>query len=296
LTAQAWSAYDEWLISEQFEALPVSVTTFAAAQLLRVLPRVQISRAVGRLCEKSLPAPVSRAIADAYCRAYSVDMDEVEPLDGAYPSFDAFFTRALRKGVRSVSEDAVVSPADGLLSAVGAIERGARIVVKGRGYQVAELTGDEADAARYEGGSFGIVYLSPRDYHRVHSPVDGKIGIVRATPGDLFPVNSIGERHVPRLLVRNNRVTICVDTVGLGRVGVVMVGAMIVGRISVTAIGDQAPRPGTIRIEPPREVRRGDEIGMFHLGSTVVLLFEPGIALQRGVGSVRYGQTLLRPS
>jgi phosphatidylserine decarboxylase len=98
-------------------------------------------------------------------------------------------------------------------------------------------------------------------------------------------------------LVRNNRVTICIDTAGLGRVSAVMVGAMIVGRISVTVLGNGAPpRPGVQRIEPTVEVRRGDEIGMFHLGSTVVLLFEPGIALQRAVGPVRYGQTLLRPS
>jgi phosphatidylserine decarboxylase len=274
----------------------VSVTSFAAAQLLRVLPRVGISRAVGRLCERQLPPQVSRAIAEAYCRAYSVDMGEVEPLEGAYPSFDAFFTRALRKGARAVSEDAVVSPADGLLSAIGRVEPGARIVVKGRPYDVRTLTGDRADAERYEGGSFAVVYLSPRDYHRVHAPVDGVISCVRGMPGDLFPVNSIGERHVPRLFVRNNRVAICVDSKLLGRVTVVMVGAMIVGRISVTVLGGSSARPGEHSLLPPTEVQRGDEIGMFHLGSTVVLLFERNIELLREIGPVRYGQSLLRPS
>ena len=291
------SAYDKRPIYAESKDLPVSVVTYAAAQLLRVLPRVRISRAVGRLCDRTLPAGVSRAIAGAYCRAYRVDMQDVEPTNGAaYPSFDAFFTRALRSGARDISSDPIVSPADGVLSDAGRIHEGSRMVVKGRHYEVAELLGDHELAERYVGGSFGIVYLSPRDYHRVHSPVDGRIPLVCGIPGDLYPVNRIGERHVPRLLVRNNRVAIHIDTERSGRVAVVMVGAMIVGRVSVTPLGGPAAPRGPQCIEPALRVRRGDEIGIFHLGSTVVMLLEPGVEIGRDTGPIRYGESLLRPA
>jgi len=166
--------------------------------------------------------------------------------------------------------------------------------VKGRPYEVGELIGDVTDAARYSGGEFAIVYLAPGDYHRVHSPVDGRTAIVRAIAGDLYPVNAIGERHVPKLLVRNSRVAIVIDTNGLGRVTVVMVGAVIVGRITVTGI-DAADVPQGVH-PLVRGVSRGDEIGIFHLGSTVVLLLEPGVSITRPLGRVRYGDSLLRPA
>jgi phosphatidylserine decarboxylase len=274
----------------------VSVATYAAAQLLRVLPRVRISRAVGRLCERKLPERVSRALAQAYCRAYAVDMADVEPLPFAYPTFDAFFTRALREGARLVSDDVLVSPADGVMSAAGPIGLGSQLTIKSRPYSLGELLGDRDEALRYIGGSFFVVYLSPRDYHRVHSPVDGRIGFVRGIEGDLFPVNAIGERHVPRLFVRNNRVVIYVETEELGRVAVVMVGAMIVGRISVSSFNGDAALLGPRRIDPPISVRKGDEIGIFHLGSTVVVLLGPGIEVKRAIGSVRYGESLMRAS
>jgi phosphatidylserine decarboxylase len=272
----------------------VSAATYAAAQLLRILPRVHISRAVGRLCEAPLPPAVSRTLANLYVKAYRVDMDEVDPLPDPYPCFDAFFTRQLRPGARSVSADPVVSPADGAMDSVGKIDSGARITVKRRDYDVAELTGDPSDAKSYVGGSFAVVYLSPRDYHRVHSPVDGRLVLVRGIAGDQFPVNVSGERHVPRLFVRNQRVAIVIETERLGRVTVVMVGAVIVGRISVKALAGTRVPTGEHRIEPPRVVRRGDEIGTFHLGSTAVLLLQPGVSIGRSTGTVRYGESLSR--
>lgn len=272
----------------------MSVATFAAAQLLRALPRVKISRAVGRLCERPLPPRVSRAISGAYSRVYDVDMGEVEPRQAPYETFDEFFTRPLKSGARTISDDAVVSPADGRLESLGVVDPGGRIFVKGKPYEVAELIGDGKEAARFAGGSFAVVYLSPRDYHRVHSPVDGKLRLVRGIPGDLYPVNAIGERHVPRLFVRNNRVAMFIDTPGLGHVVVVMVGAVIVGRISVTAVDAPAVPPGEHVIEPPLPLARGDEIGVFHLGSTAVLLLENGINLAKPVGPLRYGESLLR--
>lgn len=269
------------------------MTTFAAAQLLRVLPRTRLSRAVGRLCDQQLHPWVSKAIAGAYCRVYDVNMREVLPQVGQYASFDAFFTRALREGVRPISHAPVVSPADGRLRAAGDIDDQARLFVKGQEYEVGELLGDSSEAARYGGGCFAVVYLHPRDYHRVHSPVDGAITLVRGVPGDLFPVNAIGEQHVPRLLSRNNRVVIVIDSPELGRVSVVMVGAVIVGRISVAALPVPAPPPGAHRIHPPIPVAKGDEIGAFHLGSTVVLLLEQSLRLRRAPDTVRYGQSLI---
>jgi phosphatidylserine decarboxylase len=275
----------------------VSLSTFAAAQILRALPRVHISRAVGRLCDQPIPSGLARAVERAYCRAYQVNMDEAEGHLGSYPSFDAFFTRPLKKGARRISPDPVVSPSDGKLSCLGRIDTGAQIHVKGQLYEAGELIGDEQDAKRYSGGQFAVVYLAPGDYHRVHAPVDGKVTLLRGIPGDLFPVNSIGERYVPRLFVRNNRVAIVIDTEKMGRVTVVMVGATIVGRISVTAMpGAPAVPPGTHVVEPGFAVARGDEIGMFHLGSTAVVLFEPGLTLTRATGVVRMGQSLVSAS
>jgi phosphatidylserine decarboxylase len=127
----------------------------------------------------------------------------------------------------------------------------------------------------------------------VHSPVDGHISFLRGIPGDLYPVNAIGEQHVPRLFVRNNRVCIAIETQTLGRVMVVMVGAMIVGRVSISVMSEPFVEPGPHLVKPPIAVRRGDEVGMFHLGSTAVLLFEPDVPLARPPGPVLYGQSLL---
>ena len=278
---------------QKYDGFLVSLSTFAAAQILRVLPRVHLSRAVGRLCDQPIPSGVARAIERAYCRAYQVNMDEAEGHLGSYPSFDAFFTRPLKKGMRSISPDPVVSPSDGKLSCFGRIENEGQLHVKGQLYSVAELIGDQQDAQRYAGGQFAVVYLAPGDYHRVHSPVDGRITLLRGMPGDLFPVNAIGERYVPQLFVRNNRVAIVIDTEQLGRVTVVMVGATIVGRISVVAHPGPAVPPGAHVVEPALPVSRGDEIGMFHLGSTAVVLFEPGLVLTRAIGVVRMGQSLV---
>jgi phosphatidylserine decarboxylase len=231
----------------------------------------------------------------AYARAYRVNLAEAMPEPGAYPSFDAFFTRPLKEGARRISADALVCPADGKLSSCGRVDSGSRIFVKGQHYDVGELIGDARDAARYSGGEFAVVYLAPGDYHRVHSPVDGEICLVRGIAGDLFPVNSIGEQHIPQLFVRNHRAAIVIDTRGLGRVTVVMVGAVIVGRITITALpGRPSAEPGLHFVEPAKGVARGEEIGMFHLGSTAVVLLEPGISVGRPLGKVRFGESLLR--
>lgn len=272
----------------------MSVATYAAAQLLRVLPRSGLSHAVGRLSERPLSPALSRAIAGAYIRAFRVDMSDVDP-EAAYASFDAFFTRGLRRGARRVSDDTVVSPADGRLIASGPIDPRSEIVVKGKPYRVDELIGDEAEAEGLAGGTFAVVYLSPRDYHRVHSPVDGDLFRVKGIPGDLYPVNAIGEQHVPKLFAKNQRVSMFYRAGRLGRVVVVMVGAMIVGKITIRALGLGHTPLGNHRLDPAVTIRRGDEIGTFHLGSTVVLLVSRGTTLARSPGVVRYGESLVSP-
>lgn len=268
----------------------MSVATFAFAQLLRVLPRTGLSHAVGRLCETPLSPRVARAVTGAYIRAYGVDMQDVAA--GTYGTFDDFFTRPLRSGARAIDDAPVVSPADGKLTASGVIDASSKIVVKGRPYDVAELVGDPAQAAGLAGGSFAVIYLSPRDYHRVHCPVDGRLTLARGISGDLYPVNSIGENHVPNLFVKNQRVALTIDS-SVGPVVAVMVGAMIVGKITISAIDANETPLGIYRFEPALQVRRGDEIGMFHLGSTVVVLTSRGTNLSRAHGDVKCGQSLV---
>jgi phosphatidylserine decarboxylase len=276
----------------------MSAVTYATAQILRVLPRARIGQAIGRLAERRWSLPVERAVVGLYSRMYDVRLDECVE-HGGWASFDAFFTRRLREGARPVDPDprVVVSPADGRIESMGGIAPGGTFTVKGRPYAVAELVGDAREAERFVGGAGFVVYLSPRDYHRVHAPVGGVIRRIRSMPGDYYPVNQIGMRHVANLFCRNRRVAIEIDAdAALGRVTVVMVVAMIVGRI--TTVGVDAPDVplGDRIFDPPLRVSRGDELGAFHLGSTAAVLVERRATGRwlLGEGPVRYGQGLLR--
>ncbi len=263
--------------------------------MLRALPRERISYAVGRLCEHPLPPVLSGMLSRAYGAAFRVDMADVAAPHGTYRSFDAFFTRPLRSGARSVGATPVVCPSDGRMTSHGPIDDGARIFVKGRPYEVRDLLGNSADAPAFAGGSHAVIYLSPRDYHRVHSPVDGQLCHVRAIPGDLYPVNRIGERCTPRLLVQNRRVSLSLQTTDGQRIALVMVGAFVVGKITVNVLGAEDVGRGSYPIEPRVAVRRGDEIGAFHLGSTVVLLLPPGWRVRGGERRVQLGEPLAEP-
>jgi phosphatidylserine decarboxylase len=278
----------------------MSAVTYATAQFLRVLPRARIGQALGRLADHRWSPPLGRAVVGVYSRVYDVRLDDCIER-GGWSSFDAFFTRRLREGARAVDPDprVITSPADGRIESMGAIDQSGTFLVKGRPYSVAELVGED-EAARFLGGSGCVVYLSPRDYHRVHAPVGGIIRRIRSMPGDYFPVNSIGLKHVPNLFVRNRRVAIEIDAdgngAGVGRVTVVMVVAMIVGRITTVGIDARDVPLGDHVFDPPLRLARGDEIGVFHLGSTAVVLAEKRAsgAWLVSEGPVRYGQALLR--
>jgi phosphatidylserine decarboxylase len=213
---------------------------------------------------------------------YGVNMAEAaEPNIAAYPSFNAFFTRALRDDARPLAAADFVCPVDGAISQLGAIDRDRIFQAKGHGYScVALLGGDSAAAAQFEGGSFATIYLSPRDYHRIHMPCNGTLQRMVYVPGDLFSVNPTTARGVPGLFARNERV-VCHFATPHGPMVLVLVGATIVGSMATVWHGLVNPprRPhvtlwgyGSEKIPAPF-LRQGAEMGRFLLGSTVVLLW-----------------------
>jgi phosphatidylserine decarboxylase len=261
-----------------------------------------LSQLTGRLSDLRLPPFGLRPLLRLYVRAFGVDLGEAaEPLE-SFATFNAFFTRRLREGTRpvAVGDGVVVSPSDSRLSAIGPVPPDGRLEqVKGSTYSIEALLGSAEDAAPLRRGVHATLYLSPAMYHRVHSPVDGRVVAWRYVPGRLFPVNGAGVRSVPGLFTRNERVALFLDTEAHGPVAVVLVGAANVGRMSL-AFADLVTnrgRPGgrTVPAEPVA-VRRGDEIGAFNLGSTVVLLLaDPGLSPVAAAGDlVRVGQALWR--
>ncbi len=257
---------------------------------------------MGQLADlEASPALVRQAI-DTFVRAYDVDMGEaVVPPEG-FASFDAFFTRELKPGARAIDArpEVVVSPADGRIEDFGLIAPDAKFRVKGFDYTVAELLGSESEAAVFAGGAFFIVYLSPRDYHRVHAPVEGRALRARHVDGTLYPVNALGLKYVSKLFARNERV-VTVQGTRAGPVTTVMVGAIGVGRITMSYDARFITNRG--RLTPPVDygdegpfLPRGGELGRFHLGSTAIVLLGPGHDYRFMVDAgkhVRLGQAIV---
>jgi phosphatidylserine decarboxylase len=221
---------------------------------------------------------------DAFIRHFRIDMAEAaESESHAYADFNSFFTRALKPGVRPVdtASEAVCSPVDGTVSQLGTVTDGRVFQAKGHDFSVQELLGGVAELADpFQGGRFATIYLSPRDYHRIHMPVSGTLRSMVHVPGRLFSVNPATTRAIPRLFARNERVVALFDT-ELGPMAVVMVGAVFVGSIETVWHGVVTPPAGKIvrawGYEGPRAhpFEKGDEIGRFNMGSTVILLFGP---------------------
>jgi phosphatidylserine decarboxylase len=243
-----------------------------------------LSRIVGRLSDLPLPRPLRVPAIRAYARAYGVDLEEAALPASGYPTFNAFFTRRLREGARPIdtASGTLVSPSDSRLSAIGRVPADGRLEqVKGETYAIDALLASSEDAARFRGGLQATLYLSPAMYHRVHSPVDGEIVAWRYVPGRLFPVNAAGVRSVPGLFTRNERVSVLVETQAHGPVAIVLVGAANVGRIGLAfadLVTNRGYAAGAFQPKAPIPIRRGDELGVFNLGSTVVLLVaDPGL-------------------
>ena len=279
-------------------------STRMAAETLRWLPREGISRALGRVASLQPPrALLDRAIG-LYVRAYRVDLSDCEVPERGFRSFNEFFSRPLRDGARPLDPDpgALLCPADGKLEDEGPIVSGASFRVKGKRYEVGEMLGAREDAARFVGGRFAVVYLSPRDYHRVHAPVDGRVTRARHVGGTLFPVNRIGVEHVPNLFAKNERIAVHQESARHGEVVTILVGAMVVGGIELAF--DPSIRSNQGKTEPRGEVRydavsigRGDELGRFLLGSTAIVLTTPAaraVPVITPGSAVRMGQALYR--
>jgi len=215
-------------------------------------------------------------------KQYKVNLEEAAQTDlAAYPSFNAFFTRLLKEGVHQFPDDrkVPVSPVDGVVSQAGEIESGQIIQAKNHQYSVLELVGGDDDlASQFKTGQFATIYLSPRDYHRIHMPLKGKLLKMRYIPGDLFSVSPRTARAVPTLFARNERVVVTFDT-EKGVMVMVLVGAIFVGSMETVWEGQITPSYGkaieqwTYDGDKAITIERGQEMGRFNMGSTVVLLF-----------------------
>jgi len=270
--------------------------------LLYLLPKNAISRWAGRFAALRLPGPVQRAELRLFARWAGVEVAEAaKPLDG-YPSLQAFFSRSLREGARPVEGDAhaLISPCDGTWGAAGPIDGGSLIQAKGRTYRVRDLLGDVDIADGYEGGFFATFYLSPRDYHRFHTPTAGRFRRLDYWPGALWPVNHVGLYAVDALFATNERICAYLEPEGVvesdvayevvgaiaseqvrGAIAMVAIGATMVGSVRLTFDRLTTNRPHALPQSRDLGGRsphfeRGAEWGHFEFGSTIVMLIAPG--------------------
>lgn len=268
-----------------------------------IMPQHGLSRLVGRLTHWRWRTWKDLLIR-LFIRHYQVDMsDALEQDYHRFENFNAFFTRELRPGTRPLSADArvIACPVDGSISRIGAIDDALIIQAKGHDYSVADLLGgDKTLSGTFRNGRFATLYLSPRDYHRIHMPVDGSLLSMQLVPGRLFPVNPPSTRTIPRLFARNERV-INIFSTEIGTMALVMIGALCVGSMDTVWAGTVAPcgsraqlrqqyTPGAVTLEG------GQEVGRFNMGSSVILLFEADrmewLAHLKAGDAVRMGQEL----
>ncbi len=245
-----------------------------------LLPKQALTALMGRLASARAGALTTWVIRK-FVERYKVDMSEAANPDiASYRTFNEFFTRALKEDARPIAQARAVCPVDGAISQLGPIADEQIFQAKGHSYSATALLGGDRKLARpFANGSFATIYLSPRDYHRIHMPCDGQLTRMIHVPGDLFSVNPTTARGVPGLFARNERVVCMFDT-PLGRMALVLVGATIVGSMATVWHGVvNPPRSGKIRnwlyTSGQVHLRQGEEMGRFLLGSTVVLLFEP---------------------
>ncbi len=255
----------------------------------RIVPKRAVSDAIGWGASRGLPRQLRRLMLSRFAATYGIDVTQAEkPLED-YAGFDEFFTRRLKPGARPIADDpnAVVSPADGVVVECGLATEGQLIQAKGTLFSLAELLGDAQAAARLNGGAYMITYLSPKDYHRVHSPVAGRVVGWRHMPGELFSVSAKSVACEPGLFVRNERLVTLIEMDGGGLCAVVMVAAVGVGHVTVSYDPDVATHQEQFAraavshrfYDQPRPIGRGEELGIFHLGSTTIAVFEPGRAV-----------------
>nr|WP_218945363.1 archaetidylserine decarboxylase [Acinetobacter sp. YH12239] len=244
-------------------------------QAQQIVPQQKLSRLVGKVAASENPV-LKNVVIQAFKAKYGIDMSIAEQQNALkFKSFNEFFTRSLKTGVRSIDPNpkSVVSPADGAISQLGKINEGDIFQAKGQSFSVEKLIGDPQLAAPFKNGEFATVYLSPRDYHRVHMPYSGTLTETLYIPGELFSVNQTTAENIPGLFARNERMVCLFDT-DVGRMAVVLVGAMIVAGIETVATGKVKPTGRLELNHHAMKLEKGDELGRFYLGSTAVVLFE----------------------
>ena len=247
--------------------------------LQRILPKHSLSRAIASVAESKRPWLKNKLITAAI-KAFNINMAEAETenLDD-YENFNAFFTRQLKAGVRPIDSggSTIISPADGAISQAGPINKNRILQAKGIDYSVSRLVGNSVQAQAYDNGSFATIYLSPKDYHRVHMPIAGKLLSSRYIPGELFSVNDQTAQALPGLFARNERLVCEFECAEIGRFSLIFVGAMLVAGIETVWSGFEQPGSGAVRETDYSgdsiNFAKGDEIGRFKFGSTVILLF-----------------------
>jgi phosphatidylserine decarboxylase len=265
-----------------------------------VLPQHALSRLVLRATRVRVPW-FKNWLIRGFLRLYTIDMaDAAQPDPLRYASFNEFFTRALRPDARSLAKEPreIACPVDGVISEAGKIEGDTLLQAKGRSYTLKELLASCAWAKDFEGGSFATIYLAPFNYHRVHMPLAGRLRETVYVPGRLFSVNAATASLVPRLFARNERVLTWFDT-AFGEFALILVGALNVGSIATVWAGDITPAPRRVATTlPPQAVAldKGEELGRFNMGSTVILLFQKDRARWHAElcagATVRLGQSL----
>ncbi|QQE74966.1 phosphatidylserine decarboxylase [Brevibacillus composti] len=245
--------------------------------LIHRLPQNVMSRTMGKITASRF----SRLAIRHYIRHYNIDPTIIEKPVREYRTLKEFFARRLKPGVRPIApgDDVVASPVDGTVSQMGDIHEGTLIQAKGKQYSLTDLLGENEEIAqRFYGGKFITIYLSPRDYHRIHMPVEGRLTRYTYVPGRLYPVNQLGIENVDKLFARNERLVTQVETKELGCVAVVKVGALFVGSVKVmynrATTNVKRGRRMSESIPGTPYYQKGDELGWFEFGSTVILLFE----------------------
>lgn len=257
--------------------------TFLFDLFMPLVPKNELSHWVGRLAHRRLPEPVGSLSVSWFAKYYKINMAEAEyPLEH-YKTVGELFTRRLKPGARPLAAGPVVHPVDAKITEAGRIEKLTLIQAKGKSYQVDELIRSRHYAEAFEGGQYLTYYLCPTDYHRVHAPVSGKIVWSAHVPGELWPVNEWSVSRVPKLFSVNERVVAVIET-PRGLAALVMVAATNVGNMTVsfdpmitTAVRRSGRHVREKVYDPPIEIKKGDEFGIFHMGSTVVMLYAPGV-------------------
>ncbi len=249
--------------------------------LMRLLPKSALSSAVGMATRAPAPAKVHQAAIRLFAKQYQVNLDEAERSIVEYPTFAQFFTRRLKPGARVIdpNPDVVASPCDGAISEFGRVEGGRCLQAKGLSFPVDKLVGDARRALDFESGSFATIYLSPRDYHRFHSPIDAMVTGYTYLPGAFWPVNQASVRLKDALFSINERLVTWLESPTFGKVAYVAVGATCVARIHAAydSVVTHTGAPATTHVyDRPIPLAKGAELGMFEMGSTVIVLFEKG--------------------